>query len=110
MPNYWKDETSGQMAKAVEAYWDHSRRDELSPENIASLKLYLIHWAEAPCYSRLLGGKLPTQNATYRNSEYATALDLFQLDKAIAIAHNINNTEDISIAVNLLMQLGIDPF
>jgi hypothetical protein len=95
LPNYWREETLGQLEQAVKAYLDHSRRDELSPENIASLKLYLIHWAEAPCY---------------RNSQYATALDLFQLDKAIANAHNINNTEDISITVNLLMQLGIDPF
>jgi hypothetical protein len=95
IPKYWKDETSGQMTKAVNAYWSPSRRDELSPENIASLKLYLIHWAEAPCY---------------KNNEYATAVDLVQLDKAIKEAHNINNTEDISITVNILMQLGIDPF
>lgn len=95
MPNYWKNETSGQMAKAVEAYWSTSRRGELNSENIASLKLYLIHWAEAPCY---------------RNNEYITETDLAQLDKAIKKAHNINNTEDISITVNILMNLGIDPF
>jgi hypothetical protein len=99
IPSYWQDETSGQIKKAVDAYWQAriitGKNDELSPENIAILKLYLIHWAEAPCY---------------RNNEYATAVDLFQLDKAIAMAHNINNTEDISITVNLLMQLGIDPF
>jgi hypothetical protein len=46
----------------------------------------------------------------YRNSEYATALNLFQLDKAIASAHEINNIEDVSNTINILMQLGIDPF
>jgi hypothetical protein len=94
-PSYWRDETSGQIKKAVEAYWSHSRRDELSPENVAILRIYLLHWAKAPCY---------------RDDQYATEEDLIELDKAIAIAHNINNTEDIDITVNILMQLGIDPF
>jgi hypothetical protein len=99
IPSYWQDETSGQIKKAVDAYWQAriitGKNDELSLENIAILRLYLLHWAEAPCY---------------KSSEYATATDLVQLDKAIASAHEINNIEDVSNTINILMQLGIDPF
>jgi hypothetical protein len=99
IPSYWQDETSGQIKKAVDAYWQAriitGKNDELSPENIAILRIYLLHWAEAPCY---------------RDNEHATATDLVQLDKAIAKAQNIKNIKDISNTLDFLMQLGIDPF
>lgn len=98
LPSYWQDETSGRIKKAVEAYFlarIAGNNEELSAENLAILRIYVLHWAQAPCY---------------KNCEYATAADLHQLDKAIASAQKINNIKDLSNTVDFLMQLGIDPF
>lgn len=100
IPNYWRDETSGKLAEAVTAYWkpymDNQKTiPELTSEHIAALKMYIAHWAEAPCW---------------KNNPYIDAQVLGQLQKAIDMANSIGSRKDISLTINELLELGIDPF
>lgn len=44
-PGYWKDETSGALRPAVEAYLAGG---EMTPEQIAAMRAYLRQWINAP--------------------------------------------------------------
>lgn len=56
-PLYWRDEASGVLAAAVEAYLAHcvDHAPEPTPEQFALLKDYCDYWVHAPCW-RSVGG------------------------------------------------------
>ena len=100
MPMYWRDEMSGKLLTAVMAYWtpyadtpDHI--PELNDDHVSALRMYLIHWAEAPCWRRN-----PHANAEHNS----------QLESAIALAKSIFCRSDISNTLDALLELSIDPF
>ena len=99
-PLYWRDERSGKMTEAVEAYFSPCADyqpfiPELSTAHVDLLRKYLVHWAQAPCW----------QNNPHINSDIRV-----QLDKAIAQAKSIECRSDISDCIDSLMMLSIDPF
>lgn len=97
---YWREETSGKMESAVNAYWlpytnNQKGLPELSDEHINILRMYIVHWAKAPCW---LGNP-------HINSDLHHDLEL-----AIEEAESISDRKSISQTLNSLLELGIDPF
>ena len=100
MPMYWRDEMSGRLLASVMAFWspyaEHPQNvSELETKDIENLKMYLVHWAKAPCW---------------RLNPNADAEKLAELDKAIALTQAIDSRKSINRALSALMELGIDPF
>ena len=100
MPMYWRDETSGRLLASVMAFWSSyadtpKNVSELDETDIANLRMYLVHWAKAPCWKK-------NPNITPKIKA--------QLNKAIAMTENIKNRTDINKALDALLDLGIDPF
>jgi hypothetical protein len=93
-PRYWRDEASGVLAAAMNAYLDH-RIDgaPLTREQFALVKDYLIYYVDAPVWQ-------------YPEAEREYKAALLQLRFE---AYLIQNVDD---AVNLLehcLDLGLDP-
>ncbi len=94
-PRYWRDETSGRLAEAVAAYLKCSPGLPLSLTAIEHLRMYLLHWAEAPCFR-----SNPAANPKHRAALLALA----------SRAENIESREDIGEWVESALTLGLDPF
>jgi|SRR5210317_225068 len=118
-PVYWRAETSGKMEEAVHAYWQpyaensQAPAPELSDEHITVLRMYIVHWAEAPAW---------------KNNPDITEELRSDLIRAIAMAHLMrtrmrsvpllcngqmlpaSRRDDISKVLNKLLEHGIDPF
>ena len=47
-PRYWRDEVSGELRTAIEAFLDRER--EPTPQQLGLLKEYIVHWINAPCW------------------------------------------------------------
>ena len=93
MPVYWRNESSGKLEEAVNAYWMPCAN--LSANHVNLLRQYIVHWATAPCW---------------RNNPYLDAGIEAELDKAIALSRSITTRSDICDALDSLMTLAIDPF
>jgi len=51
LPLYWRDEESGQLAKAVNAYLDNRLHGTtVTDEQIELVRDYLVHYIDAPCW------------------------------------------------------------
>jgi hypothetical protein len=99
-PLYWRDEISGKMLDSVMAFWSPyadtpENIPELSDADLANLKMYIVHWAAAPCW---------------RNNPSITPEIEARLESAIAQAKNIASRADINKTLDALLDLGIDPF
>lgn len=87
---YWRNETSGKLAKAVLIYWDFVvDENQLKPtqEQISLIRAYLEIWAEYP----------------WQGNE----IELAQLRKSVK---QITRVSDISKWLDKALKLGIDPF
>ena len=97
---YWRDETSGRLLTAVMNYWtpyadSPDRVEELNQSDISALRMYLSHWANAPCWS---------------NNPHATAEHKANLETAISLAESISSRADVSRTIDALSRVAIDPF
>ena len=51
LPLYWRDEESGQLAKAVNAYLDNRLHGTtVTDEQIGLVRDYFVHYIDAPCW------------------------------------------------------------
>ena len=100
-PIYWRNETSGRLAAAVEAYFapyaepDDGPVPELSPEHLKLIKAYLVKHLLAPCY-----WKNPAASSAEKEA----------LQIAVNEARAIANRADLRVLIDALLKIGIDPF
>lgn len=101
IPCYWKNEATGGLQTAVNAYFLPYQTIvvlpsiELAEKPLLYLRSYLFHWADAPCY---------------KNNEYATEETRAKLEKLIQSAKHINSRKAIDDWIDQALDIGIDPF
>jgi len=91
-PLYWRDEQSGWLLEAVEAYYEFLLKGRLPPQ--AQLELltgYVAYWVHAPCWTGL----------------EEDGSDLEQLRNS---AKSIRSWPELRDWCEKAMDLGIDPF
>ncbi|MEH1802153.1 MAG: hypothetical protein V7L13_23925 [Nostoc sp.] len=88
LPLNWKDETSGELPRAVFKYFStqHLRADEIS-----LIVEYCQHYINAPCWDA--AGGFPNELAALRQS-----------------ANSLSTVSDISQWINACLEIAIDPF
>ena len=91
LPLAWRDELSGELARAVEAYLDNRISGEtVLDEQITMLREYLVHYIDAPCW----------------NSQIEFAIELSDLR---ASARELDSATEISEWIAKAMEIGLDP-
>ena len=104
IPLYWRDERSGKLTEAVEAYLEPYTLDnldsdraipELSDRHLQLIRRYLLYYVKAPCW---------------RENPYAGPDEFARLDRLVRLAQNISSREDISAFILGCLGLGLDPF
>jgi len=83
LPGFWKDEESGVLLPAIEAYLNS---EPMTPDQIAAMRAYLRQWVNAPGW---VGG--------------------VALDNLRAGVDQLTSVEMIRAWVALAEQIGIDP-
>lgn len=90
LPFYWRDEVSGELPAAVNAYLDC--RIDQKPFTLAQAELvrdYLIHWINAPCWE---------------HPEFAQ--DLAKLREKVK---TLNTADEIGAWIWEALEIGLDP-
>jgi hypothetical protein len=88
LPLNWKDETSGELPRAVFKFFSSQ---QLSPEEISLVAEYCQHYINAPCWDGNEG--FPDELAALRQS-----------------ANSLSSVREISQWINACLQIAIDPF
>lgn len=91
-PLYWRHETSGQLAQAVDAFLTHRCKEGPEPTTaqIRLLADYLEHWAKAPCWR-------------FDDEDQKTIESLRQS------AQHLLTSDQIAKWLHAALQLGLDP-
>lgn len=96
LPLNWRNETSGQLSRAVEAYLDN--RVEGTPINVLAIEVvrdYLIHYIHAPCW---------TKNLDAEDEDGARILGELRFE-----AMHLASPDAIGQWIGKAMQIGLDP-
>ena len=88
LPLYWRDETSGEMAKIVEKYLFGL---PLCDEEFFVLRGYLAHYINAPCWD-------------FPGNAFAA-----ELAEARAAVQELNTARDVDAWIVKLLEIGLDP-
>ncbi|MBD2243226.1 hypothetical protein [Nostoc sp. FACHB-888] len=88
LPLNWKDETSGELPRAVFKYFSSQ---QLTAEEISLVAEYCQHYINAPCWDAT--GGFPNELAALRES-----------------AKELSSVSDINQWVNSCLEIAIDPF
>ena len=103
-PLYWRDEQSGNLPEAIEAYFEPYTLDnlegnrvipKLSDRHLQLIRQYLVYYIKAPCW---------------RNNPHADSEEFVYLNKLTEQAQSIQSREDIGAFVRGCMEIGLDPF
>jgi hypothetical protein len=90
-PLYWRDEQSGNLAAAIEAYLTRNYSDAPTPEQIDLMRAYLEYYVSAPCWN-IAGNSLTSE-----------------IEKLKVCAENLRTTHDIYNWLFKAMEVGLDP-
>ena len=90
-PGYWKNETGGRLRPAVEAYLSG---EQLSPEQIATIRAYLRQWINAGVWD---------QNPNHTDDSRGW------LDDMRSCVDGLTSQEAIKTWIKIAITLGMDP-
>ena len=90
LPLNWRDEVSGVLPAAVEAYLDNRiEGTTITDAQITVLREYIVHYINAPCWD---------------NPEFVTELAHLR-----TVAPGLDTATDIAEFIRLAMDIGLDP-
>lgn len=101
LPIYWRNEATGKLAKAVEAYFlayadgPEYPVPEMEPEHMELISGYLMRHLAAPLYW---------------NNPDASAENLAALRRCAIAASQIKTRGDLTALIEQMLDIGIDPF
>lgn len=91
LPLYWRDEVSGALPCAIEAYLDNRISGlTVTDEQITLIREYLVHYIDAPCWD---------------SEEFAS-----ELKELRASVRELDSATEISEWIFKSMEIGLDPF
>lgn len=90
-PKYWRSETGGELASAVERY---IRGGELSVRDLALIRAYLRQWVDSPAWDA---------------NPAATDLSNRRLTQLRGKVFNAATREQIDQCINMAVDMGMDP-
>ncbi len=90
LPFFWKDEISGTLISAVNAYLDNRiKGTAITDEQLGLVRDYLCHWINAPCWE---------------NPEFQTELADLRIS-----ARDLATAKEISEWIFKALDIGLDP-
>src|ERR1051325_6837163 len=92
-PLYWRNEESGMLRAAVEAYLSNRvDSNPISPAEVDLVAEYVRHWINAPCWQDGADPELRSELQQLRET-----------------AKPLRNADDIDAWIHAALDLGIDP-
>jgi len=99
LPFYWRDEASGELARAVMAYLDNQTvGGRITEEQITLVREYLAHWANAPCWDHREIATLEQVNDAFP--------ELGELRRTVS---DLKTADQIHDWLMLALDIGMDP-
>ena len=98
-PHYWRNEQTGRLEEAVQAYFDNRLQGSpVSPADCELVADYIRHWINAPMYD-------------VNNPYFETSPDEHNHLKALRDeARHITDADSIDRWIHKALDLGLDPF